>query len=113
MPSLLDTFPLLARQLSQKLREQLHAALADDIEQIAVDRVTFDEGANAGYIYVRPSRPLNAVDANIVGVRHGRTIEVDTHYWTAIDVDNFERLMGVEVLAPGDLKHDLMEHAKA
>ena len=42
-----------------------------------IDRVTFDESASARYIYVRPSRDLNVVEANIIGVRHGETIEVE------------------------------------
>src|SRR5689334_11726341 len=109
MRSFLETFPALARELSQKLREQGQASLAEEIDQAVVDRVTFDQEANAGYIYMKPSRALNVIDANIVGVRHGQTIEVATQYWTNIDVDNFDRLMGVEVLAPGDLKNDLQE----
>src|SRR5436305_4530456 len=104
MPSFLETFPVLARQLSQKLCEQGHTALAEEIDQAIVDRVTFDEQANAGYIYIKPSRAVNAVDANIVGVRRGQTIAVDTQYWTNIDVDNFDRLMGVDALAPGGVE---------
>ena len=48
-----------------------------------------------------------------MGVRHGETIQVETPYWTNIDTDNFDRLVGVEVLAPAELKQHLMQHANA
>lgn len=63
-----------------------------------------------GYIYVQPSRELNAVETNIMGVRHGETLEVLTPYWTNIDTDNFGRLVGIEILAPGDMKDDLRKY---
>jgi uncharacterized protein YuzE len=74
------------------------------VDTATIARVTFDDSANAGYIYVQPSRELNVVETNIVGVQHGETLEVETRYWTNIDTDNFGRLAGIEILAPGDLK---------
>ena len=85
--------------------------LADQVDQAVIDRVTFDGSARAGYIYVRPSRDLNVVETNIVGVGHGETIEVKTQYWTNIDMDSFARVVGVEVLAPGELMNELMRRA--
>ena len=87
------------------------APLADQIDAAAIARVTFDDAANAGYIYVRPSRELNTVEANVMGVRHGDTVEVETRYWTNIDTDNFGRLVGIEILSPGDIKDELRKHA--
>ncbi len=107
MSLLIETFPSLARELSESLRAAGHASLADQIEGAVIDRITFDESANAGYIYVRPSRELNIVESNIIGVRHGRTIEVETRYWTNIDTDNFDRLKGIEILSPGELRDEL------
>ncbi len=60
---------------------------------------------------MQPSRELNVVEANIMGVRHGETLEVETPYWTIIDTDNFGRLAGIEILAPGDLKSELRKYA--
>jgi hypothetical protein len=113
MVSLVEVFPSLARELSGALRDGGRASLAEQVDQAIIDRVTFDESANAGYIFVRPSRNLNVVEANIVGVRHGETVEVETQYWTNIDTDNLDRLTGVEVLAPGDLKNELIRRATA
>ena len=75
----------------------------------AIARVTFDD--TAGYIYLQPSHELNVVETNIVGVRHGETVEVKTPYWTNIDIDNFGRLAGIEILAPGDIEDELRKHA--
>lgn len=111
MSTLGTLFPSLALELSRGLRAAGHAPLADQVDAAAIARVTFDDSANAGYIYVLPSRELNVVEINIVGVGHGQTIEVETRYWTNIDTDNFGRLAGIEILAPGDLKSELMKHA--
>ncbi len=111
MSSLVELFPSLAAELSQRLRAEGRAPLADQIDGAVIDGVTFDEAANAGYIYLRPSRDSNVVEYNIVGVRHGDTIEVEMRYWTNIDTDNFDRVVGIEILVPGDIKDGLRRHA--
>jgi uncharacterized protein YuzE len=108
---LIESFPSLAKELSLQLRLAGLAALADQIDAAAIARVTFDNAANAGYIYVHPSRELNVVETGIMGVRNGVTLEVETPYWTIIDTDNFGRLLGIEILAPGDIKGALRKHA--
>jgi hypothetical protein len=113
MSLLIESFPLLAAELSQQLRSAGRTALADQINRAVIARVTFEETINAGYIYLQPSRDLNLIEANIIGVRYGSMIEVETPYWTNIDIDNFERLMGIEILTPGDLKDDLKKHASS
>ena len=111
MPTPIESFPSLGAELSRQLRLAGRASLADQIDAAAIARVTFDDAANAGYIYVQPSRELNVVETNIVGVRHGGTLEVETPYWTNIDTDNFGRLAGIEILAPGDMKDNLRKYA--
>ena len=113
MSSLIESFPSLVAELSQQLRGAGRAPLADQIDSAAIARVIFDDSANAGYIYVQPSRDLNVVEANVMGVRHGDTIEVKTRYWTIVDTDNFDRLVGIEILAPGDIKDELRRYADA
>jgi uncharacterized protein YuzE len=110
LSALITSFPSLAAELSQQLRVAGRAPLADQIDAATIARVTFDGAADAGYLYVKPSRELNIVEANVVGVRHGDAIEVETHYWTIIDTDHFDRLIGIEILAPGDIKNALRKH---
>jgi hypothetical protein len=80
MLKLIDTFPVLTRELSQSLRNTGREALADQIDAALIARITFDKESNAGYIYVEPSRTLNLVETSIVGVRHGETIPVETQF---------------------------------
>jgi hypothetical protein len=74
-------------------------------------RVTFDPEANAEYFYVHSGRDPNVVEQNIIGIRHGRTIEMPGDAWMNIDLNNFDRLIGIELLAispaPADLLTDL------
>jgi uncharacterized protein YuzE len=113
MSSLVEAFPSLVSELSQSLRASERVTLAEQIQMAAIARVTFDEDANAGYIYVQPSRELNVVEERVMGVRHGDTIEMETRYWTNVDTDNFDRLVGIEILAPGDIKSELQKRANA
>jgi uncharacterized protein YuzE len=113
MSPLAEAFPILARELSERLRADNEVSLADQLDVAIVDRVTFDPDANAGYIYLRPSRELNVIEKNIVGAKHRETKEVQTQYWTMIDIDTFDRIMGIEVLNPGDIERSLLQHAHA
>ncbi|HET9268568.1 MAG TPA: hypothetical protein VFO31_10405 [Vicinamibacterales bacterium] len=112
MIKLVDVFPALANQLAQSLRAEGLDSLAEQVNAAVVQRVTFDESVNAGYIHVVPARALNVVEANIIGVRHGRAIDVETEYGAVIDIDNFERLSGIEILAPGVLAAELKRRAR-
>jgi uncharacterized protein YuzE len=111
MSRLIDIFPVLAREVATSLRALGRTQLAHQIDEAVVARVTFDDSAGAGYIYVEPSRALNKVEAHVVGVRHGETIAVETEFDAVIDIDNFERLVGIEVLAPGVLRSELKRRA--
>jgi hypothetical protein len=106
-----ESFPSLAAELSRQLRLAGRAPLADQIDAAAIARVTFDDATNAGYIYLQYTRELNVVERNIVGVRRGETLEVETPYWTYIDTDNFGRLAGIEILSPGDMMDELRTYA--
>src|SRR5580704_4382715 len=107
MSKLVDAFPVLANELAQSLREAGREALAEQVERATITRVTFDNSANAGYVYLEPSRALNLVETNVVGVRHGETVPVQTQFWTNIDTDNFDRVMGIEILNRCALKTEL------
>ena len=111
MLKLVDSFPSLARELSQWLREAGQDSFAQQIDQALIARVTFDNAANAGYIYVEPSRLLTVVESNMVEVSHGETIPVGTQFWTNIDTDNFGRIVRIEILDPRDLKQELKKLA--
>ena len=108
---LVEAFPALASELTQSLRNAGRDALAEQIETATITRVTFDSDHNVGYIYLDPSRDLNVVERNIIGVRHGETIPVETPFWTVVDTDNFDRVAGIEILDARKLEADLIRHA--
>jgi hypothetical protein len=109
MSKFAEVFPVLVTQLTQSLRNDGRDALAQQIEAATISRVTFDE--NAGYVYLEPSRELNVVERNIIGVRHGETIPVETSFWTYLDTDNFDRVRGIEILHPRELEAELTRRA--
>ena len=87
------------------------AKLAEQIEAATITRVTFDSDHHVGYIYLDPSRDVNVVERNIIGLRHGETIPVETSFWTVVDTDNFDRVAGIEILDTRKLEADLIRHA--
>src|SRR4051812_40906613 len=107
MSRMLSTLPILASQIAASLRTSGRTELAQQIDEAVISSVTFDDSVGAAYICVAPARPLNVVEANIIGARHGETITVDTEFDVVIDTDNFGRLVGIEILAPGALTPEL------
>jgi len=97
-----DALKILVPGIAQQLQIAFdkNRDFVDQVQTAIVTRVTFDQEANAGYIYVRAGRELNAVERNIIGVKHGHTMPVPGDMWIAIDLDNFERLTGIEILTP-------------
>jgi|ERR1051325_2085942 uncharacterized protein YuzE len=113
MATLSETFPSLARELSHALLATDQTSLAEQLDSAAIDRVTFDPSANAGYIYLHLARELNIVEKNqVFASRVRESQEVETQYYTVIDIDNFGRIIGVEVLNPSVIKASLIEHAR-
>ena len=112
MSKLVDSFPELVAELENSLRADNRTGLASQLREAMIREVTFDNAANAGYIYLEPTRALNIVEANIIGERFGQTVPVKSSYWTNIDTDNFERIVGIEVLDPGTLKPALRRLAR-
>lgn len=111
MDTVAGAFPELVADLVSGLEIVGRADLADQVRSVLISRVTFDNSVDAAYIYVKPSRTLNAVEQNVIGVRHGETIPLEGQYWAVLDTDNFGRLAGIEILAPGNLKTELRSRA--
>jgi uncharacterized protein YuzE len=113
MLKLVDAFPSLAKELSQWLREADQDLLAEQIDHAEIAKVTFDNEANAGYIYIEPSQLLTVVESDMVEEDQGESIAVGTQYWTNIDTDNLGRIVRIEILDPRDLKPELKKLASS
>jgi hypothetical protein len=62
---------------------------------------------------VRSGRELNDVERNVISVKHAHTMDVPGEMWMNIDLDNFERLMGIEILgASSEIAAHLTELSK-
>jgi hypothetical protein len=63
--------------------------------------------------YVKPLRQLNIVEENIIGVKHGETIDLGAEKgMVIIDLDNFGRLTTFEVLYRPDVERQLARALK-
>lgn len=65
MDNVAAVFPDLVSELITALGTTGRLDLANQMRKASVTRVTFDVSANAAYIYVEESRPLNVVEQNV------------------------------------------------
>jgi hypothetical protein len=100
---LTEIVPEFVVELEAALRAVGHPELAEELPLAELDRWSFDEACDAAYLVVLARRELNAIEKNIIGVKHGQTIQVEHRYCVNVDTDNFGRLRGIEVLNGGEL----------
>ena len=92
------------------LEAQGHSELAQQLVSLELSRWTHDPEADAMHLYLSGQRPLNVVEQNIVGVRHGECIELeDIDGIVVIDTDNFQRISGIEILCREDILKELKQ----
>ena len=94
------TFPELVAEISSRLADESSREIVKDLHEAVITQVTYDNSADASYICVESKRELNVVERNVIGRKHGETIQVEAPYWIALDIDNFGRLTGIELLSP-------------
>ena len=100
MPSFASFFPQLAFVLASELRATGRADLARELEACVVKTVTFDSEANTGSVALEPPQKLNSIERNIVGQKLGQVITFSRPRYASLQLDNFGRLIGVELVAP-------------
>jgi uncharacterized protein YuzE len=101
METIAQAFPDLCADLVRALEHSGRGDLARQVPSAEIAEVTFDNSANAGYIYAYP-----------VGTAHGETIPLENLMSVVLDVDTSGKLQGVELLSPaGNLKSELRRRA--
>ena len=100
MQSFASVFPQLAFVLAAELRATGRADLARELEACIVKTVRFDSEANIGSVALEPPQKLNSVERNIVGQKLGQVITFSRPRYASLQLDNFGRLIGVELVAP-------------
>jgi hypothetical protein len=100
MQSFANLFPQLAFVLAAELRATGRADIARELEACIVTTVRFDSEANVGSVALEPPQKLNSVERNIVGQKLGQVITFSRPRYASLQLDNFGRLIGVELVAP-------------
>lgn len=100
MRSFASTFPELAFDLGSELRATGRADLARELEASIVRTVSYDAETDAGLIALEPQRALTAVERNVVGQKLGQAIAFGSARYATLQLDNFGRVVAVELLAP-------------
>jgi hypothetical protein len=109
MQSFAGTFPELAFDLASELRATGRADLARELEGCSVRDVTYDPESDAGLLALEPQRALNAVERNVIGQKPGQVISFGGARYASLQLDNFGRVVAVELLAPPrDLRWKIM-----
>jgi uncharacterized protein YuzE len=101
METIAQAFPDLCADLVRALQESGRDDVARQVYSAQIAEVTFDNSADAGYIYAHP-----------VGTAHGETIPLENLMSVVVDVNTSGKLQGVELLSPaGNLKSELRRRA--
>jgi hypothetical protein len=100
MASFAGAFPELAFDLASELRATGRVDLARELEACTVRGVTYDPESDAGLVALEPERHLNAVERNVIGQKLGQVIAFGGATYASMQLDNFGRVVAVELLAP-------------
>ena len=83
------------------------------IPALTLNQVTYDGEADAPYLYIRGTCELNVIEKNIIGVKHGGSIELEAcPGLVVLDTDNFGRISGIEIIGRKDV-YDKLEKNSA
>ena len=100
MRSFAGAFAELAFDLSLELRATGRADLARELEVSVVKSVSYDPETDVGWIALEPQRKLNTVERNVVGQKLGQAISFSDTPYAAMQLDNFGRIVALELVAP-------------
>src|SRR5215467_10395546 len=100
MRSFAGAFAELAFDLSLELRATRRIDLARELEACTVKAVSYDPETDIGSIALEPQRQLNTVERNVVGQKLGQVIRFSDAPYASLQLDNFGRIVSVELVAP-------------
>lgn len=100
MRSFAGAFPELAFDLALELRGTGRADLARELEGCTLKAISYDAETDVGLIALEPTRGLTAVERNVVGQKLGQVIAFPGAPYACLQLDNFGRVVSVELVAP-------------
>ena len=108
MSQISEILPDFIAEAQASLQSQGHPELAQELATLELASWTHDPEADAMYLYLSGQAPLNVVEENIIGVRHGGCIELEElDGMVVLDTDNFQRIKGIEILWREDILKNL------
>ena len=113
MSSVAAIFPTLMAELLSGLRQSGREDLADQLKVARVAGATFDDESNAGWVHLEPARELNVVELNIVGRKYETSVSVPCETHSVLDLDNFGRVIAIEILVPTEEVKDELRRCVA
>jgi hypothetical protein len=100
MRSFAGAFTELAFDMSLELRGTGRVDLARELEACTVKAVSYDAETDVGLIALEAERQLSAVERNVIGQKLGQVISFSHAPYASLQLDNFGRVVAVELVAP-------------
>ena len=100
MRSFAGALPELAFDLSLELCATGRSDLARELEACTVKSVSYDPETDVGLVALEAQRQLNAVERNVIGQKLGQVIPFSDAPYASLQLDNFGRVVAVELVAP-------------
>jgi hypothetical protein len=100
MESFAGVFTELAFELASELRATGRADLARELEACTVKTIGYDAETDAGLIALQAERELSTLERDVIGQRLGQVISFGGARYASLQLDNFGRVVAVELLAP-------------
>ena len=104
MTLLKESLPSFYKEIEGALNSLNLQNVISQLPNLTIERFTLDEKVHAMYIYVAGVRKLNKVESSIIGVKHKDNIVLELPGMVVVDLDNFDRVMGIEVLDRPDIE---------
>lgn len=106
MSTLVEVLPDLVRGLESALLRIGRGDVVDQLREVEIERWTYDDFADAVYIYLSmPATPGAAGEK--MGAERGETVSVYDDLGVTLDLDPHRRLTGIEILEAREIAAQL------
>lgn len=100
MESFAGVFTELAFDLASELRATGRADLARELEASIVKAINYDAETDTGLVALKAERELSTLERDVIGQKLGQVIPFAGAPYASLQLDNFGRVVAVELLAP-------------
>jgi uncharacterized protein YuzE len=72
--------------------------LVKQLNEVLLERWTYDDFSDTAYLYLRPAAALNVADEAVSGVMDAQRLSLYDELGVNLDIDDRGRLCGIEIL---------------